>query len=380
MKSRRKGILPAALLVSLFLLGARSLPALGQAIIESPDRPAAKDAGRTIPLQEILRIKDEGKGFFFKLPWGLGVGPDGSIFVQDGLALYKFSSDGRFERNLVKTGQGPGEITTEITDFLVDDKSVLFFSAPSNKLVKTDYDGKLLGERTFDKKVFYRLLAFYGQKYFMLDMKRKNPAQASSLLESDYGLFLVSEDGNFDPTSCSFTAQVSRQIRDFGGGRTAAGITVITRVDSSGQNGEFLYITHTPDYLIKRLDLKKAAVTGIFRRAYPRVKYVKQDPRDTRAMPDYDNDVYRVLVYKDRIWALTSTYDPRKGILVDVFDSEGKYADDFWLPLLNIKTRDNFSQRYFQVTIRGDFLYAIEHDADWSFSVVKYKITAGVSK
>jgi hypothetical protein len=151
-------------------------------------------------------------------------------------------------------------------------------------------------------------------------------------------------------------------------------MTVITRVNSSCQNGEYLYVVHTPEYLIKRLYLKKAEVTGSFRRAYPRVKYVKKDPRDTRTMPDYDNDVYKVLVHKDQIWALTSTYDPIKGILVDVFDSEGKYVDNFWLPLLNIRTGDNFSQRYFPVMIRGDYLYAIEHDPDWNFSIVKYKI------
>jgi hypothetical protein len=374
MKRNEKGIRPAALYLSLVLWVSGSPSGFGQEIIDNSDRPAAKDAGRTIPIQEVLRIKDEGKGFYFKLPWGLDVGPDGSIFVQDGLALYEFSSDGRFKRNLVKTGQGPGEITTEITDFLVNDKSVLFFSAPSNKLVKTDYDGKLVGERTFDKKIFYRLLAFYDQKYFMLDLKRKNPAQAASLLESDNGLFLVNEDGNFNPTSCSFATQMYRQIRDFGGGRTAASMTVITRVNSSCQNGEYLYVVHTPEYLIKRLYLKKAEVTGSFRRAYPRVKYVKKDPRDTRTMPDYDNDVYKVLVHKDQIWALTSTYDPIKGILVDVFDSEGKYVDNFWLPLLNIRTGDNFSQRYFPVMIRGDYLYAIEHDPDWNFSIVKYKI------
>ena len=374
MKKNGKGIFSAVLFLLLFLGGARSPSAAAQQIIDNPGRPATKDAGRTIPLQEVLRIKDEGKGFFFKLPWGLDVGPDGSIFVQDGLALYEFSSDGRFKKNLVKTGQGPGEITTEITDFLINDKSVLWFSAPSNKLVKTDYDGKLVGGQKFDKKVFYRFLAFYGQKYFMLDFKRKNPAQPASLLESDNGLFLVAEDGNFNPTSCSFATQTFRQIRDFGGGRTAASMTIITRVNSSGQNGEYLYIIHTPEYLIKRLDLKKAEITANFRRAYPRVKYVKKDPRDTRAMPDYDNDVHRVLIHKDRIWALTSTYDPIKGILVDVFDSEGRYADNFWLPLLNIRTGDNFSQRYFPVVIRGDYLYAVEHDPDWNFSVVKYKI------
>jgi hypothetical protein len=374
MKRFKIGIGTATLLFSFYLWNSWSPFVFGQQIVVNSDRSASKDAGRTIPMQEVLRIKDEGKGFFFKLPWGLDVGPDGSLFVQDSLSIYEFSSDGRFKKNLVKTGQGPGEITTEITDFLVNDKTVLFFSAPSNKLVKTDYDGMLLGERTFDKKVFYRLLAYYGQKYFMLDFKRRNLDQTASLLESDNSLFLVNEDGDFNSTSCSFMTQMYRQIRDFGGGRTAASMTFLTRLNSSGQNGEYLYIIHTPEYLIKRLDLKKGEVTGFFRRAYARVKYVKQDPRDTRAMPDYDNDVYRILVHKDRIWALTSTYDPKKGILVDVFDPEGSYADNFWLPLLNIRTRDNFSQRYYPVMIQGDFLYTVEHDADWNFFIVKYKI------
>ena len=91
-------------------------------------------------------------------------------------------------------------------------------------------------------------------------------------------------------------------------------------------------------------------------------------------MPNYGHDLHRVLVHKNRIWALTSTYDPKKGSLVDAFDSEGKYVDNFWLPLLNVRTGDNFSQRYFPVMIRGDYLYAVEHDAEWSFSIAKYKI------
>ena len=374
MKRNEKESRLATLFLALLLSGSLSPSVFAQEIIENSDRPASKNAGRTIPIQEVLRIKDEGKGFYFKLPWGLDVGLDGSIFVQDGLALYEFSSDGRFKKNLVKTGQGPGEITTEITDFLVNDNNVLFFSAPSNKLIKTDFEGKLIGELKFANKIFYRLLAFCGQKYYMLDHKRKNPAQAVGFIESDHSLFLVNDDGTFNPASCSFATQQYPQIREFGGGRTARSYSDITRLSFYSDNQEYLYMVHTPEYLIKRLALKKAEVTGIFRRSYRRAKYKKQDPRDTRKMPEYDNDVYRLLVHKDHIWALTSTYDPLKGVLVDVFDSDGKYADNFWLPLLNIRTGDNISQRYYPVLIRGDFLYAIEHDTDWNFSIVKYRI------
>jgi hypothetical protein len=184
----------------------------------------------------------------------------------------------------------------------------------------------------------------------------------------------VNEEGAFNPTSCSFTTQFYLQIRDYGGGRMASVSYDITHLYPSKESQKFMYVAHTQEYQIKQLDLEKAGITKIFRRSYPRVKNIKKDLRDTRKMPEYDNDVYRLLVHKDQIWALTSTCDPKKGILVDVFNPDGKYVDNFWLPLLNIRTGDNFSQRYFPVIIQGDYLYAIEHDADWNFFIAKYRI------
>lgn len=364
----------AVFFTAILLSGGSSFHILAQGIIDNPADPLSKNAGGVVKLQEVLRIKDEGKGYFFKLPWELDVAPDGSIFVQDGLALYAFAPDGRFRKNLVKTGQGPGEISTELTDLVVKDNEVLAFSAPSNKLVITDFEGKLIKELKFDKKVFYNLLAYHGRKYFMLDLTRRDFARTEGVKNNDYNLFLVNEDGTFDPASCTFTTQLILIIRDFGGGRTAGSSSSITNLNTSKERRNFMYIAHTQEYQIKQLDLEKAAVTKIFRRSYPRVKSVKKDPRDTRKWPEYDDDVYRLLVYKDQIWALTSAYDPKKGILVDVFNPDGKYADNFWLSLANIRTGDNFSQRYFPVVIQGDYLYAIEHDADWNFSVAKYRI------
>jgi hypothetical protein len=353
----------------IFALFSFALGITGQTIIDNPDQPASKNAGRTVPLHEVLRIKDEGKGFYFKLPWMLDVAADGSIFVQDGLALYEFAPDGRFKKNLVKAGQGPGEISTELTDFLVKGNEVLMFSAPSNKLVKTDFEGKLIKELKFDKKILSHLLAFYNQKYYMLDLKRKDFARTDGIKDSDLNLFLVNEDGTFNPASCSFTTQFYVQLRERG-----SSVSGVTDLYASEESEKFMYIAHAREYQIKQLDLEKAEIVKIFRRSYPRVKYRKQDPRDTRKMPDYDNDVYRLLVYKDHVWALTSTYNPKKGVLVDAFNTDGKYVDNFWLPLLNIRTGDHFSQRYFPVVIQGDYLYAIEHDADWNFSIAKYRI------
>jgi len=341
---------------------------LAQQVIENPEKPLSQNAGRTVRLQEVLRIKDEGKGFYFKEPWGLNVAPDGSIFVQDGRALYKFTSGGRFDGNLIKIGQGPGEISSDISsDFLVNDTEVLLLSAPI-KLLKIDLAGKLLKEWIFGKSPFFRLIAFYDQKYYVLNQHR-NFERTTGLKDVDLDLFLLNEDGTSHQTPCSLKTQVYLEA-------TARGShwNDITKLNISKESGGFLYIANTQEYQIKQLDLKKAEISRIFSRSYPRVKYQKKNPRDRREMPAFDNDVYRLLVYKDQVWVLTSTYDPNKGILVDVFDAYGKYLDNFWLSLLNIRTGDTFYQRYFPVIIQGDYLYAIEHDADWAYSIAKYQI------
>ena len=374
MKRYGHSVTRAAFLAAVLLSGGLSSRIFGQEIIDNPGKPVSKNAGRVVKLQEILRIKDEGKGYFFKLPWELDVAPDGSIFVQDGLALYAFAPDGRFRKNLVKTGQGPGEISTELTDLVVKDSEVLAFSAPSNKLVKTDFEGKFIQELKFDKKIFHHLLAYHGQKYFMLDFTRKDFTRSAGVKDNDHNMYLVDEDGTFKPAPCAFTTRLLLEVRDYGGGRTASSSSAITSLYTSKESRNFMYIAHTQEYQIKQLDLEKAAVVKTFRRSYPRVKSAKKDPRDPRKLPEYDNDVYRLLITNDQIWALTSAYDPNKGILVDVFDPDGKYADNFWLSLAGIRTGDNFSQRYFPVVIQGDYLYAIEHDADWNFSVAKYRL------
>lgn len=93
----------------LFILASLSLimelPA--QAIIENPDKPLRKDAGRVLKLKEVWRITDEGGQFYFRYPEDLKISSDGHIFYADEKELLKFSPDGKFIKNLYKKGQGP---------------------------------------------------------------------------------------------------------------------------------------------------------------------------------------------------------------------------------------------------------------------------------
>lgn len=60
-----------------------------------------------------------------------------------------------------------------------------------------------------------------------------------------------------------------------------------------------------------------------------------------------------LLVYKDRLWVFTSTRDKNNNRLVDVFDMEGAYVDNFYLAYPEGRQPRNFA--YGTVVIKGVF-------------------------
>lgn len=357
-------------LLTIFSIFTLSWLAYAQQIIENPDKPASNNPGRTVKLNEVLRIKDEGEGkeFFFKLPWGLDVADDGSIFVKEMDKLYKFSPNGKFVKNMVRIGQGPGEITREIENFTVIDNTLILLCASMNKLVTVDLQGKFIKE-LIPKKKLSDLIAYYKKKYYFVDYFKRNVLKKEAFIEYDRNLYVSDEAGNITSTSHSFP--VKWYLDPGQDGRISH--SGVTELQTSRVCQKYVYVTHTQEYYIKQLDLEELRVGKCFRRIYPRVKFKSDKSRPF----NYYNDVYRILIFKDKVWALTSTFDKSKGILVDVFNEEGKYLDNFFLPLFNSKTGDCFYQLYFPLTIKDVYLYAIEHDNDWDYSVVKYEIVDG---
>jgi len=75
----------------------------------------------------------------------------------------------------------------------------------------------------------------------------------------------------------------------------------------------------------------------------------------------------------DDIWVMTSTVDPRKGLLIDVFNIQGKYADSFYLPLKQAVKAEGLED--LPVAFQGDYMYIVEYDEDEIPSIVKYRMT-----
>ena len=127
----------------LILMGIIVFPfatAAGQ-IIENPAKPAAANAGRVVTLKEETRIEDTGEGFYLKMPF-IKIGPDGTIIVRDGQdQVLQFSPEGKFLRNLLKKGQGPGELT-QVSEILPLADRILIQGMPP-KILAFGRDGSL---------------------------------------------------------------------------------------------------------------------------------------------------------------------------------------------------------------------------------------------
>ena len=368
----RCSIVRSGVAALVLLAAAAAAPLAFPQVVENPKNPPAPNAGRVVPLKEVARITDEKGKFFFVQPLAVFTGNDGSVYVQEFNQLLKFDAKGKFVKNMLKRGQGPGELDDNLTDVVVRDKDIVLWSSNNYKLIRLDLDGRLVEDKKLVQGYLGSLLGTFGGRYFFLRYEigtAKSRPRLNGIVESPRRLVIVPENGEAVPTPVMMP-----MTEAFHFGPRSSGSSTISRAMPVAAGDRSVFLFHSPDYLIKLLDLETGEVVRSFRRDYDRVKYeVKtQSGYPAELIPKFHNDLCRLLWRNDRLWAVTSTFDPKKGILVDVFDREGRYLDNFYLPLFKI--RRNNPQYYAPMAIHGNFLYLLEADEDDLISLVKYEI------
>lgn len=360
----RKG---GASCISLFLA------AVGSAqVIENAAKPPSAKAGRVVSLKEVARITDEQGKFLFVQPFNVLTGHDGSVYVQESQQLLKFDAQGRFVKNLLKRGQGPGELDDNLTDVIVREKDIILWSSNNYKLIRLGLDGRLIEDKKLVQGFLGSLLGAFGGRYVFL---RRDMDQASSrprtsgIFETPRRLVIVPENGEAVATPVLMPMTEAIHFRP-----GSVSSSTISRAMPVAAGEREVFVFHTPDYLIKLLDLGTGEVVRSFRRPYDRVKYDQKVPPGYPAelLPKFYNDLCRLLWRQGNLWAVTSTFDKNKGILVDVFSREGQYLDNFYLPLFKI--RRNNPQYYAPMAVWENYLYLLEADEDDIISLVKYEI------
>jgi hypothetical protein len=344
-----------------------------QQVMENPAEPLAENAGRVLDLREEFRITDEQGDFYFRNPKNIKLAPDGSLFVVDEDQFLKFSPDGKFLKNLYRKGQGPGELE-RLHNYLFSGKEIVVFQHWPGKIMRMDMDGKLIREFRLEKPLSM-LISVFGDRYIMaqnsppkLEKKGKEP----EIIDIDWKINEVFEEGTSKEIGPVFPAKWFAQRLP---GAMIANYIVDFSAVPLGE--EWLVIHHDQDYWLELFDLESNKVQRKFGRKYRKVKQEKQKkekeegPVSLDPPVDYANDIQKLFVVKDKIMTMTSTIDASKGILVDVFNKEGEYIDNFFLPIKHIELKD--LSRY-PITISDDFLLVKETGDDDFSCIVKYKI------
>jgi hypothetical protein len=348
-----------------------------QQVIENPERPKSEKAGRVLELREEIRIKDEPGVFYFKNPENIKVSPDGSIFILDQEQFLKFDKNGKFIKNFFKKGQGPGEFE-RIGNYLFCNNEIVVLQGRPNKIVQLDMQGELINE-VKPEKAASKLITCFEDRYIMAHSsfpKLKKAGGEPEIIDIKWNLRFVTKSGKAENTCLSFPVKWYAQ-------RVKNAVIANFIVDFTARPcmHKYLVIYHTQEYMLKLLDLESQQIIRAFTRKYKRVRLKPEKTGRVEIRPnvytlvppvDYHNDIQKLFVQKDRIWAMTSTMDKKKGILVDVFNLNGEYIDNFYLPLQHCIKLEGLSQH--PITISGDSLFVIEYDEDDVPSVVKYKI------
>lgn len=336
---------------------------LAQEIIENSKRPLNKNAGRVIKLKEVMRIIDTGKKFYFRYLRSIKIAPNGSIFVKDVEQLLQFDSKGRFNRNFFKKGQGPGEIESSF-DYHIFKDEIFIYDFTAVKIIHTDLDGNLIKQIKIESGPYNGFCGVTENWYvFMKEIPPPLSEYKNKLYDMKCVIKLVSKNGKIEEDSHTFPRKVFLRLERRG--RTSW----VKWFSALSDDAKTLYVSHTGEYLIEALDLEKGRILRRFNRKYPRIKYVNQGWEDNYYkrynVPKikYEKDVEGLLINKNFIWVKTSTKDEKKGSLIDVFNSEGKYIDNFYLKLDGSL-----------MAAQGDSLFVLEEDEGENIHIVKYKI------
>jgi len=349
----------------------------GIMVVYNPEEPLSENAGRVLQLTEELRITDSQGGFYFKSPDNIKIAPDGSIFVLDEEQFLKFDKKGKFVKNLFKKGQGPGEFE-RIGNYLFSDNEIVVLQGRPNKIVRLDMPGELISEIRPEEAVS-KLITCFEDEYVMGHSsfpKLEKAGEEPEIIDVKWNLKAVTEDGKVQSTNLDFPVKwYAKRLKNAIIANFIVDFTARPFLD------KFLIITHTQEYMLKLLDLESLQIVRTFTREYRKVKQrpektgrVEVRPHIFTLVPpvDYLNDIQKLFIQNKTIWAMTSTVDNEKGILVDVFNLRGEYMDNFYLPIHHHVKIEGLSQH--PMTISGDALFIVEYDENDIPSVVKYKM------
>jgi hypothetical protein len=346
--------------------------ARSQQIVENPAEPARNNAGRVVKLERLLSIKDAGPDSPFRGPYDLQVGNDGSIYFYDNFEFFRFSPEGKFIFKVIRPGQGPGEAQMRTVSVVTDDQIIVQAWSPP-KVMWFDLSSNLKDEKRTDNLRLYLSLFTAGRSVFGF---REGAPPHSPEVKEGY-IDLPTSLHEIAPDFQKQVEKISFPIENYVFQGGSAGYQSLF-LKYAKKDEETLFISHTVDYKLVKYNLKLNRIEKTFRRRYDRIKLPpeKETPKRPGVLSPppqiYYIDISALLIFKDLLWVITSTRDSKQCRLVDVYDMDGKYVDNFYLQFPEEVSHASFA--YQNVAIRRDNFYSIDEEKDGTMTVNKYRI------
>ena len=347
-----------------------------QEIIENPEKSLSENAGRVVELVEVMSIDDVGSDYFFKYPRNPKVAPDGSLFVTDHEQLLQFDREGHFLRNYFRKGQGPKEMQ-DVSNYFFSENTIIVHDRRLQKILWFSLNGEFIKEfRIHELPTFTRLHHLYNNTYYFFGSRIPSTEGKPMVVDVQYDLISASEEGQEVGKLTSFPVE-SFAIHSGRGGAMAS----IAELTTIPFREKYMVICHTQDYLLKIYDVETREIIRSFRRKYKRVKApegrkiggaIGVGGKMYTAPRKYLNDITKLLIANDLLWVMTSTTDKKKGVLIDVYDFEGRYIDNFYLSIPG--EFDPIFIGYRPMAISKGYLYMNLRNEDETFSIKKYRI------
>ena len=335
-------------------------------------KPLSKNPDRTVVLKEVMRIEDNGENVIFRNPKFLNLLEDGSLIFYDFPHILKYDEEGEFAFKILKKGSGPKECQ-DPSFYFVDDNQIYVHSWIPPKILIYDLDGKYKEEYKTPSSLF-RFLGLIDNKIYGIrdEIRYSDFIHKEGIYDTPYSVYEITN--NFKKLKKIQDIPVKHYIKK-ARWRQRTLFSVLTFE-------HYLFIIHTSEYQISRLNLRTGQIDKVFKRPYTRIKSeVKEEedqdiynpvPRDFRLPPlKYVFDVWWIQVYKNSLWVFTSTKKGKKS-LIDVFNLEGNYIDRFYLEYPDNGLFHNPSN-----TLISDagYLYVPEENKETGlFCITKYKI------
>lgn len=360
--------------LAISLIGAGYIPLLAGATAADPATPSP----RSLEIKEVMRLTDESGAFTFNELRSIKGSPWGDFIVSGKDQLLHFNAQGQFQRNLLKLGEGPGEIKY-LGGYDFDGSQIVIGSLMPAKLAIMNQSGHFEHELKIDGlKPFSIYFLSHGGKHYFLESNLDFQAMKTGENKRENQIIQVDSHGKLSRSELIFETREAL-IKNTTKDGTTISVNNITRLLRSFDGQKYLYISHEGRYGIVQIDLAAQKICKTFRRNYEPVKYRTpkiEDETDKKleeiANYEFFNDIWALRCHGQDLLVVTSLIDAQKGVLIDRFNASGTLIESFFLKIPGIERPEDLERKalYFE----GDFFWTTDIDEEDNPMVIKYRV------